>query len=321
MTVSLVDVVAAVIERPDGTFLLAQRPAGKVYAGYWEFPGGKVEDGEQFGDALSRELDEELGIHVQRAFPWITRVYTYPHATVNLHFMRVTQWQGEPQSKEGQSLSWQSHASLNVSPMLPANAPVLKALRLPTQMGITRASETGVERALTELRAALEKGLRLVQIRERNLNAPARADFAARVVDALRRVGGIAVINGDPSLAMALGAGQHLTSAELTALSSRPDVEWCGASCHNATELAKARELALDYALLGPVHATSTHPGAPALGWRTFAELARELPLPIFALGGLRAADSDEARSNGAHGIAMLRGAWTTPDQSSISPF
>jgi 8-oxo-dGTP diphosphatase len=319
MTVSMVDVVAAVIERSDGSFLLAQRPAGKVYAGYWEFPGGKVEVGELFGDALARELNEELGIRVQRAFPWITRVHTYPHATVNLHFMRVTQWQGEPHPREGQALSWQRHPSLSVSPMLPANAPVLKALRLPTQMGITRAWETGVERSLTELRAALAKGLRLVQVRERNLQAPAREEFAAQVVEAVLRVGGIAVINGDPSLAKALGAGQHLTSAELMTLSSRPDVEWCGASCHNATELAKARDLELDYVLLGPVHPTPSHPGAPELGWRAFADLARGFSLPVLALGGVRAMEFEEARSNGAHGIAMVRGAWMTPDQPSSS--
>jgi 8-oxo-dGTP diphosphatase len=319
MTVSMVDVVAAVIERPDGSFLLAQRPAGKVYAGYWEFPGGKVEVGELFGDALARELNEELGIRVQRACPWITRVHTYPHATVNLHFMRVSQWQGEPHPREGQALSWQRHASLSVSPMLPANAPVLKALRLPTQMGITRASETGVEIALTELRAALANGLRLVQVRERNLQASTREDFAGRVVAALRRVDGIAVVNGDPSLAKALGAGQHLTSAELMALSSRPDVEWCGASCHNATELVKARDLDMDYALLGPVHPTPSHPGTLALGWRSFAELARGFSLPVFALGGLRAMEFEEARSNGAHGIAMVRGAWERPDQVSSS--
>lgn len=319
MTVSMVDVVAAVIERPDGSFLLAQRPAGKVYAGFWEFPGGKVEVGEPFGDALARELNEELGIRVQRAFPWITRVHTYPHATVNLHFMRVTRWQGEPHPREGQSLSWQCHSSLSVSPMLPANAPVLKALRLPTQMGITRAWETGVETALTELRAALARGLRLVQVREKDLQAPAREEFATKVVDALRQVDGIAVINGDPSLALALGAGQHLTSAELMTLPSRPDVEWCGASCHNATELARARTLELDYALLGPVHPTPSHPGAPALEWRAFADLARGLSLPVFALGGVRPMDFEEARSNGAHGIAMVRGAWTRTDQPSSS--
>lgn len=319
MSVRMVDVVAAVIERPDGSFLLAQRPAGKVYEGYWEFPGGKVEAGEQFSDALARELDEELGIRVQRAFPWITRVHTYPHATVNLHFLRVTRWEGEPHPREGQSLSWQYHSSLGVSPMLPANAPVLKALRLPTHMGITHAWESGVERALAELGAALGRGLRLVQIRERSLGASARKEFASHVVGALQQVGGIAVINGDPSLATALGAGLHLTSAELVTLSSRPDVEWCGASCHNATELARVRDLGLDYALLGPVHATASHPGAAALGWRAFADLAREFSVPVIALGGLQEMEFEDARSNGAHGIAMVRGAWTAPGQPSSS--
>src|ERR1700681_2810932 len=80
----VVDVGAAVITRPDGSFLLAQRPPGKVYAGYWEFPGGKVEPGEAAERALARELHEELGINVHRAYPWIRRVFTYPHATVGL---------------------------------------------------------------------------------------------------------------------------------------------------------------------------------------------------------------------------------------------
>jgi 8-oxo-dGTP diphosphatase len=316
----MVDVVAAVIERPDGSFLLAQRPEGKVYAGYWEFPGGKVEAGETFSGALTRELGEELGIQVQRAFPWITRVYTYPHATVKLHFLRVTQWQGEPHPQEGQTLSWQVSSGPSVAPMLPANAPVLKALRLPTRMGITHAWEIGVDAALAALRSALEKGLRLVQVRERNLPAPARRAFAAQVMEALRSVGGIALVNGDDALANKLGAGLHLTSPELMALSARPDVEWCGASCHNAQELAKARDLDLDYALLGPVHSTPSHPGAHALGWRAFSDLARDYALPVFALGGMRVADYEEARSHGAHGIAMVRGAWAPPDQPSSSP-
>src|SRR5258705_13279048 len=81
----VIEVAAAVIQRPDGSFLLAQRPQGKVYAGYWEFPGGKVEAGEEASRALSRELHEELGIDVERAWPWIPRVFTYPHGTVRLH--------------------------------------------------------------------------------------------------------------------------------------------------------------------------------------------------------------------------------------------
>src|SRR3954453_12623628 len=89
-----IEVAAAVIQRPDGAFLLAQRPAGKVYAGYWEFPGGKVEPGEPVERALARELHEELGIDVATSYPWLVRVFTYPHATVRLNFRRVLHWKG-----------------------------------------------------------------------------------------------------------------------------------------------------------------------------------------------------------------------------------
>ncbi len=103
----MVEVAAAVIQRADGSFLLAQRPQGKVYAGYWEFPGGKVEAGERAAGALARELNEELGVVVETAYPWITRVFTYPHATVRLNFFRVTWWRGEPHPREHQAIAWQ----------------------------------------------------------------------------------------------------------------------------------------------------------------------------------------------------------------------
>jgi len=120
LNTALVEVVAAVIERPDGSFLLAQRPAGKVYAGYWEFPGGKVEPGEPLAAALSRELHEELGIDVESAHPWIVQVYAYPHAKVRLNFFRVRAWHGEPHGKEAQQLAWQHVSALEVAPLLPA---------------------------------------------------------------------------------------------------------------------------------------------------------------------------------------------------------
>src|ERR1043165_8594350 len=102
----VVEVAAAVIQRADGAFLLAQRPPGKVYAGYWEFPGGKVEAGEPAELALARELHEELSIDVLTAYPWITREYLYPHAHVQLKFFRVLEWQGEPHPREEQAIAW-----------------------------------------------------------------------------------------------------------------------------------------------------------------------------------------------------------------------
>jgi 8-oxo-dGTP diphosphatase len=310
MTQRVVDVAAAVVERPDGSFLLAQRPSGKIYEGYWEFPGGKVEPGEPIADALNRELREELGIDVELAYPWITRTHTYPHATVRLHFHRVVRWRGQPHPHERQALSWQYNHQLTVSPMLPANAPVLKALSLPTRLGITCAWESGVDPALNRLRQALARGLRLVQVREKYLDPAARKTFAAHVLQEVREVGGIVVINGDAQLATMLGAGLHLPSRDLMESKSRPDVVWCSASCHDAAELEKACDLKLDFVLLGPVQATPSHSGAPVLGWNKFSDLTRDCPLPVFALGGMRFANLDEARRRGAHGVAMVRGAW-----------
>ena len=140
----VVDVGAAVVIRSDGNFLLAQRPQGKVYAGYWEFPGGKIEPGESAQEGLIRELHEELGIDVQTAYPWLTHVFTYPHATVRLHFFRVTRWGGEPHGRENQHIAWTRPDEPPLQPMLPANTPIFRALRLPAVYAITNAQELGV---------------------------------------------------------------------------------------------------------------------------------------------------------------------------------
>ena len=304
-------VAAAVIEHPDGRFLLAQRPEGKVYAGYWEFPGGKVEPGESVAHALKRELREELGVEVRAAYPWITRTHKYPHGTVRLHFHRVVDWSGVPHPHEGQTLAWQRHGALDVAPMLPANAPILKALSLPVVCGITHAWEVGIPRATREVKAAIHGGLRLVQIREGALPETDRKIFAMNVIRQVRTAGGIALLNGGQDLANEMGVdGVHLSAAALMAATVRPQVAWCSASCHDKEELARAVEMGVDFVLLGPLRETPTHPGKTGIGWERFAKLSEGYPLPVFALGGLQRQDLHLARSRGAHGIAMIRGAW-----------
>ncbi len=307
----LVEVVAAVIERPDGAFLLAQRPADKVYAGYWEFPGGKVEPGEPFAAALARELHEELGIEVERAYPWIVRSYVYPHAAVRLNFFRVRAWRGELHGKEAQQLAWQRTDTLEVAPLLPANAPVLRALQLPFEYAITHAGEIGAEAQLQRLDQRLAQGLKLIQVREKGLQADALAHFAGTVIARARAHGANVLINSDIELAEDLGAdGVHLNSVQLAQLARRPALPWVAASCHNAAELARAVQLGVDFVVLGPVQATPTHPGASVLGWDAFGALAQGMALPVFALGGMQAADLQAAWCRGAHGIAMVRGSW-----------
>ncbi len=121
---AVVDVAVGVLVRPDGAFLLTSRPAGKVYAGYWEFPGGKLEAGETVADALRRELQEEIGITVGVVYPWQVELVDYPHALVRLNFCKVFDWQGELQMRENQSFAWQ-HLPVQVTPVLPGTVPVL----------------------------------------------------------------------------------------------------------------------------------------------------------------------------------------------------
>ena len=317
----IVEVAAAVLQRPDGSFLLAQRPADKIWAGYWEFPGGKVEPGETAHHALVRELREELGIEVQTAYPWLTRVFTYPHATVRLNFFRVTEWSGDLHPHEGQQFSWQPSLTLalsqrergliSVDPILPANAPILRALELPTLYAISNVAELGTEAFLIRLQAKLDAGLRLVQLREKNLNRDELRALAQRMLAMMRPYGAKLILNADVELAQKVGAdGVQLTAQQLHELNERPAVDWCAASCHSVEELRRAEALGCDFALLSPVLPTQSHPGAPHLGWENFAAIAAGSSIPVYALGGLTFDDMHAAWQRGAHGIALLRQAW-----------
>jgi 8-oxo-dGTP diphosphatase len=309
-----IEVAAAVLQRPDGSFLLAQRPERKVYAGYWEFPGGKVEHGESTLAALSRELHEELGIDVQRAYPWLTRDYDYEHAHVRLRFFRVTAWSGELDGRENQAFAWQRIDAMTVAPLLPANGPILRALALPALYGVSNAGEVGVDVFMGRLEAALGRGLKLVQLREKSLSESELRDLASRVTALARSHGAKVLVNADPQLAARTAAdGVHLTAARLMQTRARPDCALVGASCHGERELAHAAALGLDFAVLGPLRETATHPDASTLGWRRFAALVTDYPLPVYAIGGLTPSDFHEAWNAGAHGIAAIRGAWTIP--------
>lgn len=310
-SVNPLKVAAAVILKPDGRFLLAQRPVGKPYAGYWEFPGGKVKAHETSEQALRRELQEELGIRAEQIHPWLTQVYRYPHATVRLCFHRVMRWSGELHGRENQQLSWQSAERVDVAPLLPANGPILRALSLPPVYAISNVADQGRENFMLRLEQALQNGLRLIQVREKHMPCTELEDFAAAVITAARRYRAKVLVNGDIRLAQELGAdGVHLTSQQLMALERRPQIEWCGASCHDREQLQRAATLGVDFAVLAPVLPTLSHPGAPGMGWGAFAQLVEGYSLPVYALGGMREQHLSTAWAHGAHGIAMMRGAW-----------
>jgi 8-oxo-dGTP diphosphatase len=292
----VIKVAAAVILRPDGSFLMARRPPGKLYAGYWEFPGGKIESGEAPADAIARELHEELGIDIGAACPWITRVFEYPHGTVHLRFFRVYEWQGEPHPREGQDIGWQTLDTLVSGPMLPANAPVLASLALPWEYAITNASQVGEPAMLAHLERRLKEGLKMIQVRE-----PGGAElFTDQVIRLAHRYGAKVMAKRQQA-----GAdGIHFTAAQLMALKARPKEGVAAASCHTREELERAMQLGMDFAVLGPVNDKA------AIGWERFAALAQDSGIPVYAIGGLSPSDLEQARRSGAHGLAMIRGAW-----------
>ncbi len=307
----LIDVAAAIVRQTDGRVLLAERPQGKPWASYWEFPGGKIEAGEAPLAALARELHEELGIELDAATPWITFVYAYPEKSVRLHFFRVSRWHGTAYGREGQRLAWERPEALSVSPLLPANEKVLRALNLPPLYAITQAGKYGVEEFMDRLKAALEGGVRLIQVREREMSSEQLTRFAQRVVEVAHAYGARVLVNGDATVAKRAGAdGVHLQGHQLMQLEAPPPTGIWAASCHDARELERAAVLGASFVVLSPVLPTASHPGEPGIGWEQFAALIRDYPLPVYALGGMKPALLDTAMQHGAHGIALLSGIW-----------
>lgn len=308
---TIVDVAVGVVTHGDGRVLLAQRPPGKPMPGYWEFPGGKIETGEAPATALARELHEELGIDIGTALPWITREYRYPHVTARLHMFNIMRWQGDPHGREGQALSWQDPHGVDIEPLLPANHAILRALQLPRIYAITQGAKLGREQFMTRLNAAMDRGVRLIQVREKDMTPDELRDFADSVVRLAHAHGARVLVNGDENIAQAAGAdGVHLQSAQLMQCQTPPATRLWAASCHNREELLHAARLGADFVVLSPVLPTPSHPGEPTLGWDKFTELCLDLPMPVFALGGMQLDMLETAMTHSAHGVALLSGIW-----------
>ncbi len=317
MTKKITHVAAGVLIKPSGEYLLASRPHGKPWAGWWEFPGGKIEAGETPEHALIRELKEELGIVPTRIQSWLQRVYDYPEMhdsparTVHLHFHFVTAWQGELTPHEGQQFAWQQPDNLTVSPVLPANAPIMKALALPSIYAISNMQEMGEANFLGALEAACNKGCRLIQIREKQLDLTTLKRFAQKVLAIVKPYGTKVLLNAHVELARELGLdGVHLPSAKLMRLVEKPEGLMVAGSCHNADELLQAQKLDLDFVTLSPVFNTQSHPDVAPLGWERFSAMLRDIEIPVYALGGMRLHHLEGAWAAGARGVAMQRSVW-----------
>lgn len=310
-----IHVVAGVIRDARGQVLLARRTEGRDLAGLWEFPGGKVEPGEAPAAALARELQEELGIHAAIGAPLIRVPQRYPDKRLVLDVHDVAH-RGTPRGLEGQALAWVAPADLPDYPMPPADRPVVAALLQPAQYLVTPAPIDAAS-WLAGLEVALAGGVRRVQLRAPGLDAATWTRLAAAAVACCRAAYAEVLVNGDAVLATRLQAGLHLRAAQLheagtqrAIASVRAQGGTVGASCHDVADLQAAQALGCDFAVLGPVQATASHPGAQGIGWTRFAALREGVSLAIYAIGGLGPGDLEQARWHGGQGIAAIRALW-----------
>jgi len=308
-----VHVAAAVIRAADDRVLIARRPEEKHQGGLWEFPGGKVEEGEAVEAALARELEEELGIRVTAARPLIRVRHDYPDQRVLLDVWEVDAFVGEPRGAEGQLLAWVAPQQLSEYEFPAANYPVVAAARLPEHYLITP-DNLSPQALVQGLRSALESGIRLVQLRAPNMFDPEYRDLAVDVQGLCAGRAQLMLKGPLEWLGDFPAAGWHLTARQLREYAANgrpfPAERWLAASCHNAEELALAAQMGVDFVTLSPVEATRSHPEATPLGWARATELLQSFDRPAFLLGGLSRQDLACARQAGAQGVAGIRGLW-----------
>ncbi|HEY3644252.1 MAG TPA: Nudix family hydrolase, partial [Gammaproteobacteria bacterium] len=268
-----------------------------------------------------RELQEELGIRVRHAYRLMRFSHLYPEREVELDVWRVTAWDGEPTSLEGQHLEWALPDELRDWQLLPADEPIVKALKLPPLMLVTPDPDRE-HGFLEKLQRSLKAGVDLVQFRAPGMEPERFDNLALSVLSLCRDHGARVFLNTSPEQARMLHAdGLHLSQQRSRRLDPKA---WDGSlhlgiSCHSALELRAALEYSPDYVCIGPVQASATHPDTAPLGWGAFAELAVMSTVPVYAIGGLGLGDLQTARSQGAHGIAAIRSLWDIPQLSESS--
>lgn len=306
-------VAAGVIRSSNGRVLIARRPLDKHQGGLWEFPGGKVEEGETAEGALARELAEELGIGVTAARPLIQVRHDYPDKQVLLDVWEVSAFTGEPHGAEGQPLAWVEAADLPNYDFPAANRPIIAAARLPDRYLITP-DELSAQQLLNGIAQALDSGFRLIQLRAPSLSP---VDYRSLAADVMAMCAGRAqlMLKGPLEwLDEFPAAGWHLTAEQLRRQAGQgrpaPVGQWLAASCHDAAELDLAMATGVDFITLSPVLHTDTHPGAERLGWSRAAELLVGFNQPAYLLGGLGSADLAQALSVGGQGVAAIRAFW-----------
>lgn len=315
---NIIQIAVAVIVNQNNEVCLSLRRKSTHLGGLWEFPGGKVEQGETIEQALSREIKEEINLEIKQSRSLITIKHRYHDKTVCLHVRKVTLYQGKASGLEGQQVKWLPLSRLSADGFPAANLPIIKAVQLPDKYLITGKFTDG-ENFIFKLKNALNKGVKLIQLRlkENSLDDISQVQYLLEQASAL-------CVHAEANLMLNLSAdylhrtdlsrikfaGFHADSKALNILRQRPEGLLFSASCHDTEELLLAYKLNADFVVLSPVQKTASHPDMQAMGWQRFSALIENIAVPVYALGGVSGDDLETAWQHGAQGIAAISSLW-----------
>lgn len=314
----IVHVAVAVIINKNDEACISLRSQEVHQGGLWEFPGGKVEQGESVDAALVREIKEELNLVINHSRPLIKITHSYPDKKVCLHVRKILSFNGHATGAEGQQVRWVPIDQLSAFDFPEANTAIVKALQLPDKYLIT-GKFIDADDLIKKLADALRNNIKLVQLRLKSEDIKNLTDVPAllhKIALLCLQAKAKLMLNipGDSLNAINFSEvtfdGIHADSRTLMSLSSRPQSHLFSASCHNKEQLLKAEQLKADFVVLSPVQKTASHPDVQPIGWQAFAAMVENVSLPVYALGGVSADDLESAWLHGGQGVAAISAFW-----------
>ena len=318
----IVHVAVGVVVNAANEVLVSLRDIASHQGGLWEFPGGKVEPGEDVVSALKREFAEELGLCIRQCFPLKKIQHHYSDKSVLLDIWQITDFDGEARGLEGQAVEWRPIGNLLDVEFPAANAAIIQTLKLPPEIGITPDVQS-IEEMESVIEQFLQAELQVVQFRQTQLGGQQYLQWFDRALELCASRPTRLLMNQDLELfghltnplnplavesSQAASAGYHANSRRLLRLQERPVAQGTlfSASCHNLQELVHAQALDADFVFLSPLAQTKKVGSNLGMGWDKFQTLSSQVHLPVYALGGLARPDLEEARRRGGAGIAGI---------------